>query len=106
MDKQEQIRNTWECGLFISHILRIISNSVESIQRWDYSSPVQSSPVTPGPSRSNPKNTNSQFKITNWPFYHQLVISTFSSLVKIFAAVFGNAQKKLNAKQKLDAAKK
>ena len=27
----------------------------------------------------NLKNTNSQFKITNWSFYHQLVISTFSS---------------------------
>ena len=27
------------------------------------------------------KNTNPQFKITNWPFIHQLVISTFSSLI-------------------------
>ena len=26
------------------------------------------------------KNTNPQLKITNWSFYHQLVISTFSSL--------------------------
>ena len=30
---------------------------------------------------SNPRNTNSQFIITNWSFYHQLVISTFSSLI-------------------------
>ena len=27
------------------------------------------------------KNTNPQFKITYWSFYHQLVISTFSSLI-------------------------
>ena len=29
----------------------------------------------------HPKNTNPQFKITNWKFYHQLVIFTFSSLL-------------------------
>ena len=29
----------------------------------------------------NPKNTNSQIEFINWSFYHQLVISTFSSLV-------------------------
>ena len=40
VDKQEQIKNTWECGLFISQILRNISNAMESIQRWDYSSQV------------------------------------------------------------------
>ena len=27
------------------------------------------------------KNTNPKFKITMWSFYHQLVISTFSSLL-------------------------
>jgi hypothetical protein len=30
----------------------------------------------------NPENTNSKFKITNRSFYHQLVISNFSSLFK------------------------
>ena len=30
---------------------------------------------------ANPENTNSEFKIINWVFYHQLVISTFSSLL-------------------------
>ena len=29
----------------------------------------------------SPKNTNPQFKITNWSLYHQSVISTFSSLI-------------------------
>ena len=29
----------------------------------------------------NPKNTNSQFKMTNWQFYHYSVIFTFSSLI-------------------------
>ena len=28
-----------------------------------------------------PKHTNPQFKITNWSFYHHLVISNFSSLM-------------------------
>ena len=30
----------------------------------------------------NPENTNFLFKITNWSFYHQLVISAFNSLIK------------------------
>ena len=29
----------------------------------------------------NPKKTNPQIKITNWSFYHQLVIFIFSSLM-------------------------
>ena len=29
------------------------------------------------------KNTNPLFKITDWSFYHQLVISTFSSLMEL-----------------------
>ena len=31
----------------------------------------------------NPKNTNHQFKITNWSLYNQVVISTFSSLIPV-----------------------
>ena len=34
---------------------------------------------------SNHKNTSFQFKITNWSLYHQLVISTFSSLLYLFS---------------------
>ena len=33
------------------------------------------------------KNTNPQLKITNWSFYHQLVISTFNSLLEMFGNV-------------------
>ena len=47
--------------------LRII---VFMIRDWGFKSPIPF-----------PKNTYPQFKITNWSFYHQLVISTISSLV-------------------------
>ena len=35
----------------------------------------------------NPKNTIPQFKITNWKVSHQLVISTFSSLIRSSSCV-------------------
>ena len=35
----------------------------------------------------NPKNTNPQFKITNWSLHHQLVISPFSSLFSFFLSI-------------------
>ena len=40
------------------------------IRYWGFKSPIL-----------NFKNTIPQFKITNWSFDHQLVISTFSSLI-------------------------
>ena len=36
----------------------------------------------------HPKNTNNQFKITNWLLYHQLVTSTFSSLLFRYRITF------------------
>ena len=41
---------------------------------WGFKSPI-----------FNPKNTNPKFKITNWQFYHQSMIFTFSSLIPTIA---------------------
>ena len=38
-------------------------------------------------------NTNPQFKMTNWSFYHQLLIYTFSSWIKAFTVDFKNLSK-------------
>ena len=43
------------------------------IGNWGFKSPI-----------TNPKNTDPQFKITNWQFYHRLVTFTFSSLLRKF----------------------